>query len=134
MAALVCKDSVRFKAFTPALMRLLSGTYRVAKRAQTVPEVVITSANDSVHGKTSRHYKNEALDFRTRNFPDEAAKLAFADALRAELGPAFTVLYEDPGGANQHLHAQPRRGTRYDDTTDTLAPHRMDGPRVGTAE
>lgn len=113
MARLVVKDTVRFKAFTAAGLRILNGLYRVAQRCTDVNEVVITSANDSTHAPTSRHYANEAVDARTRNFPDEAAKLRFADALRRELGPAFTVLYEDPTGPNQHLHCQPRKGTTY---------------------
>lgn len=104
---MTCKPSVRFKAFTPALLRILRAVWTVA------PTSVITSANDSGHSPTSRHYTNEAIDLRTRDLPTESAKRALATALRAELGPAFTVLYEDPGGPNQHLHIQPRKGTVY---------------------
>lgn len=100
-------STVRFKQFTPALLRLLRAIYTVC------PDAVITSANDGGHMAGSRHYTNEALDLRCKHLATEAEKRALAAALRAELGPAFTVLYEDPGGPNQHVHLQPKRGTIY---------------------
>lgn len=115
MASLVCKPSVRFKAFTPALLRLLRGVYHVACDTVDPPEIVITSANDSTHGTGSRHYTDEALDLRVHSFATEAARLRFAQALRNELGPAFTVLYESAGTPNAHLHLQVRKSHTYTD-------------------
>jgi len=106
---ITCTPSVRFRAFPPAMLRILAALQRVC------PDIVITSANDATHAPTSRHYTHEALDLRTRTLPSEAAKRQLAAQLRADLGPAFTVLYEDPGGPNQHLHIQPRKGTVYAD-------------------
>jgi len=113
MATLACKPTVRFKTFTPAMLRMLTALYSVARGWTKSSTVVITSANDSTHGETSRHYKDEALDLRVHNQPDDAAVLELAQNIRTELGPAFTVLYEDPGGQNAHLHIQPRKGTTY---------------------
>lgn len=113
MARLICKQSVRFKAFTPALLRILHGVFAVAHKCEDVPEVVITSANDSTHGEHSRHYTNEAVDLRSRSFPSPTAKQKFAALLRLELGPAFTVLYEGAGTDNEHWHVQPKKGTAY---------------------
>ena len=113
MATLSCKAGVRFRGFTPALLRMLRAVHAVASRLDEPSDIVITSANDSQHMATSRHYRNEALDLRVRNFPTQAAVLRFAAALRAELGPAFTVLYESRGTPNAHLHVQPRKGTEY---------------------
>lgn len=103
-----CKPSVRFKAFTPALLRILRAVHTVA------PGSVITSANDSTHGPHSRHYTDEAIDLRTKDLPTLQAKKDLAAALRAELGPAFTVLFESPGGEQEHLHLQPKKGTSYE--------------------
>lgn len=114
MATLTCKPTVRFKAFTPALLHLLRGVYAVAAPLVAPAAIVITSANDSTHSPTSRHYSDEAIDLRVKTFPSEAARLRFAAALRAELGPAFTVLYEGAGTLNAHLHLQPKKGTAYD--------------------
>ena len=114
MATLSCKPSVRFKAFTPALLRILRGVFAVAQGCADVPDVVITSANDSTHGEHSRHYTNEAVDLRSRSFPSVTAKQKFTALLRLELGPAFTVLFESAGTPNEHWHIQPKKGTTYE--------------------
>jgi hypothetical protein len=113
MAALAVKSSARFKAITPALLRILQGVFLVAQRTTDVSELVITSVNDSEHMDGSRHYSNEALDLRVRNLPSDLARQRLQAQLRAELGPAFTVLYEHAGTPNQHLHIQVKRGTIY---------------------
>jgi hypothetical protein len=113
MATLTCKSTVRFRAFTPAMMRMLRGIYRVAETLAEPPSIVVTSANDSTHSANSRHYTDEALDIRTKNLPSEAAARQLVVALREELGPAFTVLYEGAGTPNAHLHLQVRRFTTY---------------------
>lgn len=113
MAGLTCKSSVRFQAFTPALLRILRGVYSAAVSCSDVPDVVITSANDSTHGEHSRHYANEAIDLRSNSFPSDVAKRAFETRLRVELGPAFTVLHEAVGTPNEHWHLQPVKGTSY---------------------
>ena len=110
MPSLTCKSTVRFKGFTPALLRILRAAWTVAQDC----DVVITSANDATHSETSRHYTNEALDFRVHHLPTDDARRGFVAALRAELGPAFTVLYESPGTPNAHVHVQPRKGTTYE--------------------
>ena len=112
MAVVTCKPSVRLKGLTPALLRILRGVYAVSAACSDVPEVVITSINDSTHGDKSRHYTNEAIDLRSKTFSPEA-KTAFAVRLRAELGPQFTVLFEHSGTPNEHWHVQPRKGTTY---------------------
>lgn len=114
MAGVSCKPGVRFKAFTPALLRILRGVWAVAQSCPDVSDVVITSVNDSTHGERSRHYTNEAVDLRSQSFPSGVAKQRFAAALRAELGPAFTVLFEGAGTSNEHWHVQPRKGTTYE--------------------
>jgi len=116
MATVTCKTSVRFKRFTAGGIRILSGVYRCATSCGDVQTVVITSAHDGTHVPTSRHYTDDALDVRVHNFPTQAAIQRFAKALRAELGPAFTVLYESAGTPNAHLHLQVKTGTTYTET------------------
>ena len=113
MAGLIVKPTVRFKRFTPALLRILNAVAAVAQRTDAVTDVVITSANDSTHGPKSRHYTDEAVDLRSKSFPDVVAKQAFAAKLRAELGPQFTVLFENGGTQNEHWHCQVARGHVY---------------------
>ena len=112
MARVICKPSVRFRGFTRGLIRILVGVQRVAERTR-MAEIVITSANDGKHSQRprSRHYSNEALDLRSRNFTTPAARDRFLARLRAELGSRFYIAYEGHGKPNAHIHVQPRRGT-----------------------
>ena len=114
MARVICKPSVRFKGFTRGLVRILVGVQRVAERTR-MAEIVITSANDGKHSQRprSRHYSNEALDLRSRNFQSATARNLFLQRLRKELGERFYVAYEGHGKKNAHIHVQPRRGTTY---------------------
>lgn len=100
--------NVYFQEFTPALRRILQVVWEVNDTHKY--GLVITSANDSVHSKNSRHYTNEAIDLRTHNLknPVEAQKI-----IKSKLGDKFTVLYENPGTPNAHLHIQPKMGTTY---------------------
>jgi hypothetical protein len=112
MARVTCKPSVRFQGFTRGLIRILVAVQRVAERTR-MAQVVITSANDGKHSQRprSRHYTNEALDLRSRNFRTTVARDRFLARLREELGRRFYVAYEGHGTPNAHIHVQPRRGT-----------------------
>jgi len=114
MARVTCKVSVRFKGFTRGLIRILAGVLVVAERTK-IREIVVTSANDGRHSQRprSRHYTNEALDIRSRNFKTDAARQLFLRRLRRELGIAFYVAYEHGGKPSAHFHVQVRRGTTY---------------------
>jgi len=105
--------NVYFGEFTPAMRRMLQVIWQVNDTHQY--GLIITSANDSVHAKNSRHYTNEALYLRTHNLksPEEVQKI-----LKSKLGVKFTVLYESPGLPNAHIHIQPSKGTVY--TLDDL--------------
>tara|TARA_R110000751_G_scaffold80357_2_gene162268 strand:- start:170 stop:556 length:387 start_codon:yes stop_codon:yes gene_type:complete len=113
VARVSCKPSVRFKGFTRGLVRILVAVQRVAERTRSVGEVVITSANDGKHSQRprSRHYTDEAIDLRSRNFQTADARDRFLVRLREELGGRFYVAYEGHGKPSAHIHVQPRRGT-----------------------
>lgn len=113
MAKITTKPSVRVKEISPALAWILFALEGFARKLDVVPELVITSINDSEHGVGSRHYTNEAVDVRSKNFPDVASKLAFRASLELALGPKFRVLFEDPAGNNEHFHIQVKKGEHY---------------------
>lgn len=113
MAKLTVKATARFKVFTPALLHILVRAERLADALTEVDEIVITSANDSTHGEGSRHYTNEALDFRTHNWPSRESVRWFRRELEEQLGPQFRVLLESEGTPNEHLHAQVKKGQAY---------------------
>lgn len=73
---------------------------------------VITSGNDSdKHGEQSAHYACAAVDIRIKDIENLDARKTVAQAIRNDLGARYTVLHEDAGKANEHLHIQLRGGT-----------------------
>lgn len=118
MSALVVKTGAVFHRFTPALVHMLNVLLQMAQEGRDLvpgmPEdLVITSAHDSTHAATSRHYKDEALDLRSKSFPHRAAKDLFRMNLQSRLGPKFTVLFENEGQAQEHFHVQVKKGGTY---------------------
>ncbi|MCF0222440.1 MAG: hypothetical protein HUK19_09115 [Fibrobacter sp.] len=82
------------------------GVYWEVLGSDYVP--VVTSGNDySGHTYNSKHYKNSALDFRTRdpNISKEKRQL-IKDKVRAKLDDRYYVLLESPGQSSEHLHVQ----------------------------
>ena len=72
-----------------------------AKNVLGLPhDTLITSGNDSTHMKGSRHYVNQALDFRTRDLTPEQIQ-AWAAEVRRRLGAGFDVVVE-----HDHLHVE----------------------------
>jgi len=63
-------------------------------------EMIITSANDGKHGRNSLHYKDRAIDIRTRDLPHEKIT-ALAAALQMELGDDWDVVVE-----KTHIHVE----------------------------
>lgn len=68
-------------------------------------DMLVTSGNDKVHARGSKHYTDEALDFRTKHLLP-ADKLAFRNAVKGRLGRDFDVILEDENGPNEHLHVE----------------------------
>jgi hypothetical protein len=110
---LACKPSVRFRGFTLPLLHLLGALLRVGRARGEV--LTVTSAWDGQHSVTplSRHYTGEAVDVRTKHLPDSAAKRQLQAEVQRELGSQFSVLLENEGRAQEHLHCQVRRGHVY---------------------
>jgi hypothetical protein len=70
-----------------------------------LPDMLVTSGNDSTHMKGSKHYSDEALDFRTKHLtPDQ--KYQLVAAVRKRLGNGYDVILESERRANEHLHIE----------------------------
>jgi len=103
---IVLKDTVRFKRLTPEIIALLPIIIAVwSKNAvETVP--VITSANDSTHGKNSYHYSDYAIDLRSKNLSNEQKLAILADLKQSLSGRNYDVLLESLGTDNEHFHIE----------------------------
>ena len=108
-------SSVNFSDFSVSMCYMLTTLERIhrQKLCEQPANLVITSANDSLHKIDSKHYKNQALDLRSKSFKNEEDKAKFMAVLKRELGPKFTVIYEYPGEVNEHFHIQVKRGEVY---------------------
>lgn len=90
-------------------MQPVVGAVAAAADRLGLPTPVVTSGNDSHHKPHSRHYDNQAIDFRGNNISIADGKRLERDVQR-QLGSGFRVEYEifpkDP--RNNHLHVQTR--------------------------
>lgn len=65
----------------------------------------ITSGNDGVHMRGSKHYEDAALDIRTKNL-SKTDKHLLKDTIKSRLGRDFDLVLEDEDGPNEHLHVE----------------------------
>lgn len=66
---------------------------------------LVTSGNDKVHARGSKHYSNDALDFRTKHLP-KGIKAELVAMVKRRLGRDYDVILEAEGGVNEHLHVE----------------------------
>ena len=70
-----------------------------------LPDMVITSGRDGTHLTTSKHYSDEALDFRTKHLTG-TEKHALVAHIFTRLGRDYDVLLEQAGTPNEHGHVE----------------------------
>lgn len=68
-------------------------------------DCVITSLNDKKHSRTSLHYADQAVDFRSWTLPPTINGHDVAREIQARCGKHYDVLFE---GDHFHLEFQPR--------------------------
>jgi len=69
-------------------------------------DLVITSANDSIHSRGSLHYSGNAVDLRTRTLREED-RPTVAEEIQRRLNKDFDVVLESD---HIHLEWQPKYG------------------------
>lgn len=89
----------------PKTVVIAAAAINAANQLGLQGDLTVTSGNDSTHMRGSKHYTDEALDFRTHLLPD-GTKFAFRDAVKLRLGSNYDVLLEDYTGPNEHLHIE----------------------------
>lgn len=92
---------------------LIIEAFKAASKTLGV-DLTITSGTDGAHsGPNDPHKRGAAYDLRTHDLaPDVKARLV--GAIMAGLGwTHFVGFIEDPGGANEHAHFQPKKGTEF---------------------
>jgi hypothetical protein len=115
---LAYKSGVRVVRRTQALSHMESCALATQAELGYPDVLMVTSVNDGYHVTSSRHYSDEALDWRTKGPPkntmrSRARKLRFRTRFAELLGDRFTVLLERTGTPSEHLHSQVKKGERY---------------------
>lgn len=107
--------SVSFTELTPAMAFMLYALekFHRLRKVNQPDNLVITSLNDGQHSPNSRHYKNEAMDIRSKTFTSRDDKRVFRQEFELFLGPSFRVILEDEGTDNEHFHVQVKKGLVY---------------------
>ena len=68
-------------------------------------DMLITSGRDGKHKEGSLHYRDRALDFRTKHL-SLTQKNALTKCLQMRLGASYDVILESVGKMNEHLHVE----------------------------
>ena len=116
---LAYKHGVRIQRRTMALSHMESCALAAQEELGYPDVLLVTSANDSQHMTGSRHFSDEALDWRTKGpwkrtpCGPGRKKLRFRKRFAELLGDRFTVMLEGSGKAHEHLHSQVKKGRRY---------------------
>lgn len=99
-------DQVRLGSLAPEMSRLYPDIVDTW-RASGGPRPVITSGNDSTHGRNSLHYRDRALDLRGNNVDPRTAN-EILNGLRSRVGADYDVLFETyPNNpSNNHFHIE----------------------------
>ena len=84
---------------------IAAGVINAAQTMDFPMDTVITSGRDGTHKAGSLHYRDRALDFRTKTLAP-ADKRRLVAAVKKRLGPAYDVILEGEGTANEHLHVE----------------------------
>lgn len=104
---ILLKDGVRLQRLHPKLWHAACVVAEVLELQKR--DCVVTSASDGMHKPNSKHYKFEALDFRTKHLKKPFEAVA---EIKRRLGKGYDVIYEKPGLENEHLHIEwdPKEG------------------------
>lgn len=102
-----CKDSVRFSIIRIEMWAILEKIHATFKRYGY--PVIITCGTEA-HGPDDPHTHGFALDFRSKHIDRMETKQVIRDELADALGSIYTVIFENPGLAQEHFHIQVRKG------------------------
>lgn len=110
MADLRTTDECRLGIVNEATLYMLAALRKLAAPLGFEAVFITAGTNGQHSGPEDPHYKGNALDIRTHNFPTRVARFDFAEALGTELGRQFFAFVEDPDSANEHIHVQVAKG------------------------
>jgi len=100
MAELKIKTGVK-----PRSLVIAAAVVNAANEMKLDKYMLITSGNDGKHGIDSKHYSDEALDFRTKHLDNFQLELLIKTVKR-HLGKGYQLIVEERTKENEHLHIE----------------------------
>jgi hypothetical protein len=100
MSELKVKSTVR-----PRSLIITAAVINAANELNLDMDMLITSGNDSKHMEGSKHYSDEALDFRSKHMNVDECN-ALMRIVRKRLGKNYQVLLEFSMKPNEHIHIE----------------------------
>lgn len=101
MAKLLIKSNV--KPYQSLI--IIAAAINAANAMNLRGDVVVTSANDSKHMNNSLHYKDKAVDFRTKHLTP-LEKREWIRNIQVRLGVGYQTILESENEPNEHLHVE----------------------------
>jgi len=98
------KDNVVVKGLQPEIILAYMIASEVFKSVGVV-DCIITSGTEGKHKQGSKHYSGNAIDLRTRNFPEGGSSSTFVDVVCHRLSNALTADYDIVKEAT-HIHLE----------------------------
>lgn len=89
----------------PKVVIIACALINAANQLDLDEDMLVTSGNDSIHSDRSKHYTDEALDFRTKHL-SKSDKHKLVAAVKKRLGPNYDVILESEDLNNEHLHIE----------------------------
>lgn len=84
----------------PRILYIAAAVINAANEMELDVDMLITSGNDGEHMKNSKHYSNEALDFRSKHLT-KAELIILIKIVRRRLGKNYQIVVE-----SDHLHIE----------------------------
>lgn len=101
MSLLLIKNTAK----VPRTLIIAAAVVNSANVLKINVDMIITSGNDGKHMLNSKHYTDEALDFRTHHL-EPSMKEQLEREVKLRLGSDYDVILEDLNGPNEHMHVE----------------------------
>ena len=89
----------------PRSLFIAAAIINSATELNLIVDMFITCGNNGKHMVISKHYSDEALDFRSKHL-NKVDKQRLIKEVARRLGEKYQVFIEDAGKENEHIHAE----------------------------
>ena len=100
------KKGTSTEVLTADLLLGLIGLAHIMETVIGTKALTLTSVNDGVHKTGSLHYNGNAVDIRSKIYPQDQVHECVRLFRASPDGARYDLLFESPGTPNEHLHLE----------------------------